>query len=101
MATLVLAVSPAVMQDPRLELLDKLILSYVLNWEERGKSCFAKDGFFAGLYGVSDDEVRFSIFKLEAYKLITCIVGTGGRLIKSVKTENCPAPVVEKDIFEI
>jgi hypothetical protein len=75
------------MRDPSLDLLDKLILSYVSNWEDKGKSCFAKDGFFASLFGVSDMEVRFSLHKLEALQKIDQICGTGGRLIRIKKSE--------------
>lgn len=101
MATLIIAVNHDVMQNPRLELLDKLILSYVINWEQRSKACFAKDGFFAGLFGVSQTEVTFSLVKLEVLGLIDQIYGTGGRLIKSITKEKVPGPEQEKDIFEL
>jgi len=101
MAKLILTVDHAVMQDPRLDLLDKLILSYVINWEEKNKACFAKDGFFAALFGVTENEVRFSQHKLEALKIIDQITGTGGRLIKSVRQEIPTTPDLIKDVFEI
>ena len=101
MAKLILTVDHAVMQDPRLDLLDKLILSYVINWESKSAKCFAKDGFFASLFGVKDSEVRFSLHKLEAYKLIEQIVGTGGRLIRTPKKENLSTPAQTINIFDI
>lgn len=87
MAQRLIAINPEVMQDKRLELLDKLILSYVKDWEFKNACCFAKDGMFAYLFGVQDNEVFFSLIKLEALGLIEQISGTGGRLIRSKKTE--------------
>jgi hypothetical protein len=101
MATLIIAVNQDVMHHPKLKLLDKLILSYVLNWESKGKSCYAKDGFFAGLFGVAEQDIRYSLFKLEALNLINCLSGIGGRLIRSERTEKTLDPVQEKDIFEL
>lgn len=87
MAQRLIAINPEVMQDKRLELLDKLILSYVKDWENKSAACFAKDGMFAYLFGVQDNEVFFSLIKLEALGLIEQISGTGGRLIRTKKTE--------------
>jgi hypothetical protein len=101
MANLILAVNSDVMQDPHLDLLDKLILSYILNWEERNLSCFAKDGFLAALFGVPECEVTYSLIKLETLQFIEQIRGTGGRLIRSKKQQTKLAPVQEKDVFDI
>jgi hypothetical protein len=101
MAKLILTVDHDVMHDPNLELLDKLILSYILNWEEKNLTCFAKDGFFASLFGEKDALVRFSLHKLESLKKIEQISGTGGRLIRSIKKEKTVSPVTAKDIFEV
>ena len=99
MATIIIAVNHDVMHHPKLKLLDKLILSYVLNWESKGKSCYAKDGFFAGLFGISEQDIRYSLFKLEALNLINCLPGIGGRLIRTAKKEIIITP--DKDIFEL
>ena len=101
MAKLILSVDHAVMQDSRLDLIDKLILSYVKNWEERNSVCFAKDGFFAGLFGEKDSVIRFSLHKLEALKLIEQISGTGGRLIRTPKSQETASPLPIKDVFEL
>jgi len=89
------------MRDPRLDLLDKLLVSYVSTWEERKSCCFAKDGFLAALFGVPEGDVTYSLIKLEALQIIEQIRGTGGRLIKIKKTEATPTPVQEKDVFDI
>jgi len=101
MANLILAVNPTVMCDPRLDLLDKLIVSYVSNWEERNSCCFAKDGFLAALFGVPEGDVTYSLIKLETLQIIEQIRGTGGRLIKTKKVQTTLTPVQEKDIFDI
>jgi hypothetical protein len=101
MAKLILAVDHDVMHDPSLELLDKLILSYVLNWEEKKLSCFAKDGFFASLFGEKDSAVRFSLHKLEALRKIEQVTGTGGRLIRSVKQDPVKREITITDVFKI
>jgi hypothetical protein len=101
MAQRLIAFNFAVMADPRLDLLDKLILSYIKDWELKGRPCFAKDGFFASFFGVGDGEILLSLLRLESLGLIEQIVGTGGRLIRSKKTENSPAPEIKKDVFEL
>ena len=101
MANLILSVNSVWMHDPELDLLDKLLLSYIANWESRGNVCFAKDDFFENLLGVTRDEVSFSLIKLEERGKIQQIRGIGGRVLKVV-TQAPKKPVcAEIDIFEI
>lgn len=72
------------MQDSRLDLLDKLILSYVSTWEQKGKVCYAKDGFFSSLFGESEDAVTYSILKLHTLKLLHMVKGPGGRVLQTL-----------------
>ena len=101
MANLILSVNSVWMHDPELDLLDKLILSYISNWESRGNVCFAKDDFFEDLLGVSRDAVSFSLAKLEERGKITQIRGTGGRVLKIANRPSTPVIKCDFDIFEI
>lgn len=101
MANLLLSVNSLWMHDPELDLLDKLIVSYIANWESRGNVCFAKDDLFENLLGVSKDAVSFSLIKLEERGRIEQIKGIGGRVLKTVKKETVPVVLPEIDIFEI
>ena len=96
-----IAIDPEVMSNKKLDLLDKLLLCYVLDWENKNSVCFAKDLFFSLLFGVSEAEVLISLYKLEGMGLIQQISGTGGRLIKSIKTQTEVIPWQDLDIFEL
>jgi len=87
------------MSNPHLDLLDKLILSYVKNWESKGLPCFAKNSFFKELFGESEDAISLSIAKLGAMKLLRINQVPGGRHIQY----EIPIPVVQADldIFQI
>lgn len=84
MKNLILSVNPKYMGDHRLELLDKLILSYVSTWEQKGKICFAKDYFFAYLFGEKNDTITFSILKLQELGLLHVVKSPGGRLLQTI-----------------
>ena len=101
MATLILTINSELMQRKDMDLLDKLIVSYIANWESRGSVCFAKDGFFEILLGVTRDEVTFSLIKLEERGLIKQIRGTGGRVLKTAKAIPDRVECTVGDIFEI
>ena len=92
MSNLILSVNPKYMGDHRLELLDKLILSYVSTWEQKGRVCFAKDFFFAYLFGEKNETINFSILKLQELNLLHVVKSPGGRLLQTidgaVPTEN-------------
>ena len=92
---------PEVMSDPRLDLLDKLLLSYIYNWEEKNLTCYAKNDFFAKLYGVSEDSISFALNKLDTLGLLELTNVPGGRSIKSKKLTSLSQPEVDLDIFEI
>ena len=96
-----IAIDPEVMSNKKLDLLDKLLLCYVLDWEKKNSVCFAKDQFFSLLFGVSEAEVLIALHKLEGLGLIKQIAGTGGRLIKSVPTQTEVIPWQDLDIFQI
>lgn len=99
--TLLIPMVPRVMGDTRLELLDKLLLSYVYNWENRGQICYSKNDFFANLFGVTPDAISFSVRKLETLKLVEITNVPGGRSIKSKEFIQSAQLQNEIDIFEI
>ena len=83
-----------------LDLLEKLILCYVKDWESKGLACYAKDGFFAQFFGVSLDAVNLSLVNLERLGLIQQLKGNGGRIIKSLD-EVKSIPQTEIDVFDL
>jgi len=85
---------------PDLDLLEKLILSYVKDWESKGLACYAKDGFLAGFFGVSLDAVNLSLVNLERLGLIEQVKGSGGRIIKSLQSVKQESPKV-LDVFDL
>jgi len=99
MKQLLIPMCPLIMSNRNLDLLDKLILSYVKNWESKGLPCFAKNSFFKELFGESEDAISFSITKLGALKLLRINSVPGGRLLQY----EIPLPVVQADldVFEI
>jgi len=99
MDNLILSVDRAYMHDPRLELLDKILLSYISTWEKKGLTCYAKDGFFAYLLGESEESIQFSLAKCSALNLIFIVRGIGGRTIRTVKVIEITEEGTEPDIF--
>ncbi len=99
MKNLILSVNPKYMGDHRLELLDKLILSYVSTWEQKGKICFAKDYFFAYLFGEKNDTINFSILKLQELQLLHVVKGPGGRVLQTIDAA-IPEEKIDIDIFD-
>ena len=99
MSTLILSVKREYFEDEALDIIDRLILSYVSTWEEKNKVCFAKDRFFASLFNVKEEIILSHLILLEGRGYITQINGMGGRIIKTV--ENVRQEVdKELDIFE-
>jgi hypothetical protein len=99
MSTLILAVKRVYFEDQALDLIDRLILSYVSTWEEKGKSCFAKDQFFSKLFNVEQEVILYHLVLLEGRGYITQVIGMGGRIIKTVERKK-PEPSIDLDIFE-
>jgi hypothetical protein len=99
MATLILAIKQDYFKDEALDLIDRLILSYVSTWEEKGKCCYAKDQFFSKLFNVKQEVILSHLAILEARGYITQVFGIGGRVIKTVERIK-PEPSIDLDIFE-
>jgi hypothetical protein len=99
MSTLILAIKRDYFKDEALDLIDRLILSYVSTWEEKGKCCFAKDQFFSNLFNVKQEVILSHLVILEARGYITQVCGMGGRIIKTVERIK-PEPSIDLDIFE-
>ena len=99
MKQLLIPMCPHIMANRQLDLLDKLILSYVKNWESKGQICFAKNSFFSELFGETQDAISFSISKLVTLKLLRCTQVPGGRCLQY----EIPIPVEQPEInvFEI
>lgn len=99
MKQLLIPMCPHIMANRQLDLLDKLILSYVKNWESKGQVCFAKNSFFSELFGETQDAISFSISKLVTLKLLRCTQVPGGRCLQY----EIPIPVEQPEInvFEI
>jgi hypothetical protein len=100
MSTLILAIKQDYFKDEALDLLDRLILSYVSHWEDRGSVCYAKDQFFSQLFNVKQEVILSHLALLEARGYITQVRGMGGRVIKTVETLKVESCNVD-DIFEI
>lgn len=100
MGNLILSVNPEHMSDTRLDLLDKLILSYISTWEQKGLTCFAKDDLFSKLFGEPRDKIYFSLLYMEKLKLITQVSGNGGRLLKINKQISNEIEHDNRDIFD-
>lgn len=101
MATRLIAIDSDIMSNPKLDLLDKLLLGYVSDWESKGSVCFAKDRFFTQLFGVGESEIMISLYKLEGLGFIEQFSGNGGRLIKTKKSQITPTPYQDLDIFQL
>lgn len=99
MSTLILAIKQDYFKDEALDLIDRLILSYVSTWEEKGKLCFAKDQFFSKLFNVEQEVILSHLVILEARGYIAQTFGMGGRIIKTVERKK-PEPSIDLDIFE-
>jgi hypothetical protein len=99
MSTLILAVKRVYFEDQALDLIDRLILSYVSTWEDKGKCCYAKDQFFSNLFNVKQEVILSHLVILEARGYITQVFGMGGRIIKTVERIK-PEPSIDLDIFE-
>jgi hypothetical protein len=99
MATLILAIKQDYFKDEALDLIDRLILSYVSTWEEKGKLCYAKDQFFSQLFNVKQEVILSHLVILEARGYITQTFGMGGRIIKTVETVKKQVNT-DLDIFE-
>jgi len=99
MNNLLLSVNPEHMHNPKLDLLDKLILSYVSTWEQKGLVCYAKDSFFTQLFGEPEGHIQFSLAKLESLQLLHVVRGPGGRVLQTIKSLNVETQNVT-DIFE-
>lgn len=57
--------------DVRLQSLEeKVIVSYIWEWQEKGKCCFASDAFFCSLTGRSAHEIRDVILSLAKRKIV-------------------------------
>lgn len=100
MSTLILTLKQEYFQDETLDIIDRLILSYVSTWEEKGKTCFAKDQFFSRLFNVPEDYISLSLIKLETTGYITQVKGTGGRLIRTNQRIKQDIADSSFDIFE-
>lgn len=100
MSRLYMSLDPVAMQDSRLDMLDKILYSYVTSWEEKGQVCFAKDGVLSTCLGVSHSQVSFSLVKMEAMGLLEIVRGPGGRVLKSIPQEVTKNPEQDRDIFE-
>jgi hypothetical protein len=85
-STLILAVKQVYFQNESLDIIDRLILSYVSHWEERGSVCYAKDQFFSQLFNVKQEVILSHLSMLESRGYITQVRGMGGRVIKTVET---------------
>ena len=99
MSTLILAIKQDYFKDEALDLIDRLILSYVSTWEEKGRTCFAKDQFFSNLFTVKQEVILSHLVILEARGYIAQTFGMGGRIIKTVERKK-PEPSIDLDIFE-
>jgi len=99
MKQLLIPMCPHITSNRQLDLLDKLILSYVKNWEAKGQICYAKNSFFSELFGESQDAISLSIAKLGALKLLRVANVPGGRCLQY----EIPIPVQTEEInvFEI
>ena len=100
MSRLYMSLDPVAMQDPRLDMLDKVLYSYITSWEDKRQVCFAKDGFLANLLGVSDAQVTFSLIKMENIGLIAIVRGSGGRVLQSIPKIIEEVQKNEPDIFD-
>ena len=100
MSTLILAVKQEYFQDEALDIIDRLILSYVSTWEDKNRTCFAKDQFFAMLFNVKEDFIILSLIKLETLGYITQVRGTGGRLIKTCELIRKELQDTDFDVFD-
>ena len=99
MSTLILAVKQEYFQDEALDIIDRLILSYVSTWEDKNRTCFAKDQFFSKLFNVKPEVILGHLAILEARGYIAQTFGMGGRIIKTVERIK-PEPSIDLDIFE-
>lgn len=99
MKTLLIPMCPHIMSQRGLDLLDKLILSYVKNWESQGLPCFAKNPLFAQIFGESEDAISLSIAKLGAMKKLRITSVPGGRLLQYEIP--IPVPTEDVDLFQI
>ena len=60
-----------IMFDIRLETLEeKVIVSYIMDWQVKGKCCFASDAFLSNLTGRSAGENRNVILSLAKRKIV-------------------------------
>jgi hypothetical protein len=94
MKTIFIPMCPYIMSEKGLDLLDKLVLSYVKNWESKGLPCFAKNSLLGQLFGESEDAISLSIAKLGAMKKLRITSVPGGRLIQY----EIPIPVSTEDV---
>lgn len=99
--TLLIPMVPEVMGHPSLELLDKLLLSYIRNWESKSQTCYAKNDFFSKLFGETEDAISFSILKLQTLGFVEITQVPGGRCIKSKIIVSLPQTEEDTDIFKI
>ena len=100
MSNLILSIDPQYMHDSRLDLLDKIILSYVSTWEKKRQVCFAKDDLFYKITGEPENKIRFSLAKLETLNLLAIVRGNGGRVLTTIKSIAEETPENVTDIFD-
>jgi hypothetical protein len=100
MSNLILAIKQEYFQDQSLDIIDRLILSYVSHWEEKGRNCFTKDGLLAKLFNVTEESILTRLVILENRGYIEQVKGMGGRIIK-IKSKEFKKTELDLDIFNI
>lgn len=99
--SLLLAVDLEIMAHPDLGLLDKLLFSYISNWEKKSGHCFVKDDTLSLITGENGDEVQKSIDKLKSLNLVSELKGIGGRLLRVKEAESNLVTQPDLDVFAI
>ena len=99
--TLILAVDLEIMAHPDLGLLDKLVFSYILNWEKKSGHCFIKDDTLSLITGENVEEIQKSIQRLVDLNLIYELKGLGGRALRAKEAESNLVTQPDLDVFAI
>lgn len=97
---LLLSIDLEIMSNEKLGLLDKLIFSYISNWEQKAGHCFVKEDTLSKITGENLDDIQTSIQKLVDLKLINQVKGIGGHMLK-VRQPDTNLVAADMDIFVI
>lgn len=99
--SLLLAIDLEIMSHPDLGLLDKLILSYIKNWEQKSGHCFIKDDTLSLITGENLEEIQKCIAKLVDLNLIYELKGIGGRALRIKEAGSNLVIQPDLDVFAI